>query len=446
MAKVLYFVRNHKRFLYLVSFLILLSSCKEEDNGGSSSAYDPNKPVTLESFTPTTGGMATRIILSGSNLGNDPAAIKVYLNQKLAPIVGCDRGKVLVITPRQPGDTCVISVVVGKDSLSFTEKFTYNTNTVVSTVVGQKGTNVFKAGSFGEATFHRPAYLTVDDEGNLFLSHHDGPNCIVLISQQNRTVTQLIASDKPNAPSTDITGKVIVVPLDPTDGYYEFDPLAQWAPRRRAILHPSIEEQAAGIPNFTINAYKHSFAVCMYDSMVYTRSNRDGYLVKFNPKTRLGQQVKIGDKDAICGPFNTDSYIVFDPVNKTRLYCACSGQHCIYYFDILTGETGVYAGKQGSSGWRDGKKEDAQFNSPRQMILDINNNLVIADQNNHCIRRITPEGNVETVVGIAGKSGYQDGNPDDALFNQPWGLAIDNDYTIYVADYANQCIRKLTIE
>jgi hypothetical protein len=390
--------------------------------------------------------MATRIILSGSNLGNDPASIKVYLNQKSAPVVGCDGGKVLVITPRQPGDTCVISVVIGNDSLSFTEKFTYNTNTVVSTVVGQKGTTTFKAGSFGEATFYHPAYLTVDDEGNLFLSHHDSPACIVLISQENRTVTQLTSGDKPNAPSTDITGKVILVPLDPTDGFYEFDPLAQWAPRRRAILHPSAAEQAAGIPDFTINAYKHSFAVCKYDSMIYVRSNRDGYLIKFDPKTRLGQQVMVGDVKANCNPLNTDSYLVFDPVNPTRLYCASSGQHCIYYFDILTGETGVYAGKLGAAGWRDGKKEDAQFNSPRQMILDINNNLVIADQNNHCIRRITPEGNVETVIGIAGKAGYQDGNPEDALFNQPWGLAIDKDYTIYVADYANQCVRKLTIE
>jgi hypothetical protein len=267
-----------------------------------------------------------------------------------------------------------------------------------------------------------------------------------LISQQNSVDTQLASGDKPNAPSTDITGKVIVVPLDPTDGYYEFDPVSQWALRKRAILHPSAEDQAAGIPNFTINAYKHSFAVCYYDSMVYTRSNRDGYLVKFNPKTRLGQEVRIGNVRGNCGPFNSDSYLVFDPVNKTRLYCAMSGQHCIYYFDILTGETGVYAGKLGQGGWKDGNRLDAQFNSPRQMILDNNNNLIIADQNNHCIRQISPQGVVTTLVGIPGKAGYQDGSPDDALFNSPWGIAIDKDYTIYVADYGNQCIRKLTIE
>jgi hypothetical protein len=430
----------------LLFFVALLYSCKEDEQTGGSVAYDPGKPVALETFRPEVGGMATRVILTGSNLGNDPSAVKVYFNNKPAPVVGCDKGKILAITPRQPGDTCIISVVIGKDSSVFKNKFIYNTTTVVTTVVGQKGTTEFKAGSFAEATFRNPTYLAVDDEYNLFLSHQDSPNCIALISQQNSTVTQLVASDKPNAPSTDITGRIIVVPLDPLDGYYEFDPDAQWAPRRRAILHPTAEEQAAGVPDFTINAYKHGFAVCFYDSMVYTRSNRDGYLVKFNPKTRLGQSVVINGKKMVCNPNNTDSYLVFDPILKTRLYVSSSGQHCIHYFDILTGETGIYAGRSGQSGWKDGKKEDAQFNSPRQIIFDINNNLLVADQNNHCIRRISPEGTVSTVVGIAGKSGYLDGNPDDALFNQPWGLAIDKDYTIYVADRGNNCIRKLTIE
>ncbi len=436
-----------KRGIFMLLLYALFYSCSEDDQDiGGSVPYDPGKPVVLEAFTPEVGGMATRMILSGSNLGNDPKAVRVYFNEKPAPVIGCDKGKVLVITPRQPGDTCIISVAIGTDSVSYPKQFTYVTRTVVSTLVGQKGTSDFKGGSFAEATFYRPAYLTVDDEYNLFLSHHDKPHCIALISQQNNTVTQLVSDGKPNAPSTDISGKVIVVPLDPKDGYYEFDPLAQWAPRKRAILHPSLEEQKEGIPDFNINGFKHSFAVCYYDSMVYTRSNRDGYLVKFDPKTRLGQEVRIGGVRGRCGPFNSDSYLVFDPVNKTRLYCALSGQHCIYYFDILTGETGVYAGKLGQGGWRDGDRLSAQFNSPRQMILDSNNNLVVADQNNHCIRQISPQGVVTTLVGIPGKAGYQDGSPDDALFDSPWGIAIDKDYTIYVADYGNQCIRKLTVE
>ena len=384
-------------YVFMLFLCYLCFSCKD-NVVVRSAAYNPDQPVVFDSFTPEVGGMATRMILSGSNLGNDPKAIKVYFNNKPASVVGCDNGKVLVITPRQPGDSCIISVVLGKDSVSLPKKFAYITRTVVSTVVGKKGTTAFLAGSFSDATFGDVTYLSVDDEYNLFVSHQNNPNCIILVSQQNQTVTQLVADTKPNAPSTDVTGKIVVVPLDNPEGYYEFDPLSQWAPRKRLILHPSLEEQAAGHKDFVVNAYKHSFAICMLDSMVYLRSNRDGNLVKFNPKTRVGEFV--GNVAA----FNTDSYLIFDPVNKTKMYCCATGQNCIYVYDVLTKLSSVYAGKLGQPGWKDGAKENAQFNSPRQMIMDADGNLVIADVNNHCIRQISPQGVVTTVVGYTRES------------------------------------------
>jgi hypothetical protein len=53
---------------------------------------------------------------------------------------------------------------------------------------------------------------------------------------------------------------------------------------------------------------------------------------------------------------------------------------------------------------------------------------------------------VETVVGIPGKAGFKDGNADEALFNQPWGIGVAKDGTVYVADYSNGRVRKLAIE
>lgn len=443
-------MKKNVYLLFMIMFVSLLGSCKEEAES-KTAAYDPNKPIQLGSFTPETGGMATRAILSGSNFGNDPSIVKVYFNEKPAPVVGCNEGKILVLTPRQPGDTCNISVVIGKDSVVYPAKFIYVTSTVVTTITGQPGTTAFREGSFSEATFTNPTYLTVDNEKNIFVAHQNSPNAVIMINQQNSTVTNLFNTpNKPNAPATDITGKMIVVPADGggtyKDYYFEFDSDAEWASRVRMILHPSADEIKNGKVDFNINNFKHSFAICPYDSMVYLRSNRDGHLIKFDPKTRKGEHVMVNGKQAIFNSKNTDSYLVFDPKKPTMLYAACTGQHAVYYFDILTGETGIYAGQEGQAGWRDGKKENAQFNGLRQMILDVNNNLVIADANNHCIRRITPEGFVETVVGVPGKSGYMDGNPEDALFNDPWGLAIDNEYTIYVADRGNNCIRKLTIQ
>lgn len=426
----------------LMFFIALLISCKEQEGTGSL-PYDPDKPVTLDSFSPSTGGMATRVILSGDNFGNDPKMVKVYFNNKRAPVIGCDKGKILCITPRQPGKECVISVVVGDDSLNYNQKYMYQVRAVVTTIVGQKGTETFKTGSFAEATLNHPSFITVDNESNLFVSHWDrtgkGFYNFIMCSQQNKTVTLLASTGPANVPTTDINGKVILVPLDSGDDFYMFDPDAQWASRKRTIIHPTDTEIAAGKKDFKID-YKHGFAVCKLDGMIYTRAY-NGQLIKFDPLLRKGEQVEVGLNS------NSDSYLQFDPVNKSILYISYPSRHCIYTYNILTREHKIFAGSLSSTGgWKDGKKEDALFNQPRQIILDENNNLIVADQMNHCIRKISVDGTVTTLIGMGGKAGYQDGNPDDALFNQPRGMAIDKDYNIYIADYMNNCIRKLSIE
>ncbi len=77
------------------------------------------------------------------------------------------------------------------------------------------------------------------------------------------------------------------------------------------------------------------------------------------------------------------------------------------------------------------------FKNPRQLYFDPDGYLYIADYDNHCIRRVTPENMVETVIGIPGESGYKDGTKDEALFNHPWGLGVSKEGTVYVADFDN---------
>ena len=457
------------KFLYsfFVLFLFVFCySCKDNNNGNvdSTPPYNRNRAVDLESFTPIEGGMATRVILKGDNFGNDPKSVKVYFNHKQAPVVGCAHGRALVITPRQPGDECDISVVIGNDSVVYPEKFVYHTRTIVTTVVWQEGTTAFRVGSFAETTFSYPAYLTVDYQGNLFLSNWSGGTADVhfsLIDQERRMVTILAtARDNPASfmvPTTDYEGKVVLAPAAGGDdanydNYYEFDSEAQWAARTRKVLHPTIDDQKEGKVDFVLDAFKHSLAICMMDSMIYYRSNRDGKLIRFNPRTRKGEWAtnERGEPIYFRQGHNADGYLAFGPVNKHILYGVLGGNnsHCVGWCNILTGESGILAGQQGTPGWRDGKLEDALFNRPRQMVVDNDGNLMIADNYNHCIRKIDLQtGIVTTVVGIAGKAGYKDGNPDDAEFRNPYGVTIDRrDGSIYVADYGNKVIRKLTIE
>lgn len=98
----------------------------------------------------------------------------------------------------------------------------------------------------------------------------------------------------------------------------------------------------------------------------------------------------------------------------------------------------------GGTGYVDGPAIYAQYNYPAGMAIDASGNLFIADQLNNCIRKMTSNGIVSTFAGIAGTPGFIDGQGLTAQFANPFGMTIDKDDNIIVADYGNNRIRKIT--
>lgn len=104
----------------------------------------------------------------------------------------------------------------------------------------------------------------------------------------------------------------------------------------------------------------------------------------------------------------------------------------------------TFAGTDGVSGSADGLGSAASFNTPTGVAIDASGNLFVADRRNHLIRKITPDGNVTTFAGGAGTPGTTDGTGGFARFNEPTGLAIDSAGNLFVADQVNHTIRKVT--
>jgi sugar lactone lactonase YvrE len=101
--------------------------------------------------------------------------------------------------------------------------------------------------------------------------------------------------------------------------------------------------------------------------------------------------------------------------------------------------------REGENGFADGAAADARFNWPEGVAIDAEGNIIVADSNNHCIRKVTPDGTVSTLAGSReGENGFADGAAADARFNWPAGVAIDAEGNIIVADSGNDCIRKVT--
>jgi len=102
------------------------------------------------------------------------------------------------------------------------------------------------------------------------------------------------------------------------------------------------------------------------------------------------------------------------------------------------------AGSIGAAGSTDATGVLARFNYPYGLAVDAAGNVYVGEVNNHIIRKITTAGVVTTLAGSAGLSGSADGTGAAARFNAPFGLAADAAGNVYVADYWNATIRKIT--
>jgi len=106
------------------------------------------------------------------------------------------------------------------------------------------------------------------------------------------------------------------------------------------------------------------------------------------------------------------------------------------------------AGVQSSPGFVDGTGSTARFDFLKGVVTDTAGNAYLADSNNNVIRKMTPAGVVTTFAGggtPGGRAaGFADGTGSAALFAAPVSLTIDGAGNVYVADYLNWAIRKIT--
>ena len=129
-------------------------------------------------------------------------------------------------------------------------------------------------------------------------------------------------------------------------------------------------------------------------------------------------------------------------MDKNRnIYVADKDNNCIRKISA-DGIVSTYAGAK-TAGYVDGPAADARFKEPASMCVDSIGNLYVCDFGNHRIRKITPDGMVSTIAG-SGVGGYANGQGTAAKFNCPRGICRDNKGNLYIGDSWNHRIRKIT--
>ena len=96
------------------------------------------------------------------------------------------------------------------------------------------------------------------------------------------------------------------------------------------------------------------------------------------------------------------------------------------------------------AGFADGTGDKSRFSNPWGLTADRQGNVYVADYNNNQIRKITQAGVVTALAGSNTTRGNADGTGKHASFSGPRGVAVDQAGTVYVADTGNNSIRKVT--
>lgn len=421
--------------------LLTVCACKKSTTEQKGVVYDPSSPVTISRITPDSGGVSTQLMIYGSNFGEDTSLIKVYINGKSAPVVGTNGAALYVLVPSKAGSG-EVKVVVGdhttKQEAIAPVGFRYIFYPRVSTLAGftdKDGKTAIVDGPINKAQFQEPYWLCFDDKKNIYLLE-ERLGLRFINAEKTEVSTKFLTGngmDRPRTLSFNPTWDTLYITNDQWDWTGLSTGIATRADnfsRWQSLVYSKTTNGGAAQPQtgeYFFNAYS------------------TGAVFKWDRAAKLSRELfRIGDVD---WEFN----IQFAPSGDFA-YIVVVNQHYILKsrYNRETGllETPVhFVGGRRSEDYKDGVGVDARFDHPHQGAFDEFDNFYLCDVENHCIRKITPEGVVSTFAGRPKKSGYTDGALRDAQFNNPRGIIYDQATgSFYVADQTNRRIRTISTE
>ena len=372
----------------LVLVSLFLAGCS---GGGGGSSPTPASGVTISSFTSGAGqvnqGQTATLswALSGpaSSLTLDGVALPVsQASATVTPI----RRQTYTLAATGGGGTDTKTVTVVARGLSL--------------LAGDANTAGTADGPGATARFNRPIYVSLDSQGNA------------------------IVSDQSNHAIRKVTPAGVVSTLVGTTGTrgYQNGPVATaqlFLPRGHAF-----------------DSTGNLFVMDAFNNVI--RKVSGGTVTTF-----CGTYLTDGSLDGApnIALFNYPNGMTID---STGNLIVCDSNNFTVRKVTPAGTVSTIAGTALVQGSANGTGPAASFGYVEGPVMDPSGNIFIADGTYNTIRKITPAGVVTTLAGTPGTNGSVDGLGPAARFTTPVQIALDGAGNLYVADLGNGTIRKIS--
>lgn len=425
-----------KPILSLISLLLiaLLLSCSD-NKSEMNVPHDPSKPIEIAYFTPDSGRIAEKLIIKGSNFGNDKSIVNVSFitdegKEAEGTVIGVDNSTIYCIVPRQDDGLHEIALTVGDKTITSDKKFRYSVSENLSTIAGNWKESGHKDGSLSEARFSNMyGIVAVDDDAVLVSQAWNGSGMRYVSVSDNKVITVQNGVGIGKMTITKDKSKVYGVGIVAPHVIYVYERAAAWAPRRVGELGRSLS--------------KGDVWACALDKteewLYYLNTNGDF------------RRVKITDTSE--NELLTENLVSGNGVFKFIVYSEVDD--CFYVNEMNSnvikrvspdGRDVVQLNDVQNPGNSDGYLTDAKFEDMLGMTVDEEGNLYVAQAASNVIRKISFHNNfVSTPIGN-GESGCDDGDPKVATLSLPADVYSDGQGNFWICTCWDPVIRKYAIE